>query len=40
MRKEPNPDCELCDGTGYISMDDDMSYVHFTEMECDCTKES
>lgn len=40
LSKEPNPNCELCDGTGIISMDEDMDYVHFSDMECDCVKEN
>jgi hypothetical protein len=40
MNKEPNPNCELCEGTGLISMDEAMNYAHFSTMECDCTKEN
>jgi hypothetical protein len=41
-KKEPNPNCELCEGEGIISQsgyDDSDLYVHFGSVECDCTKE-
>lgn len=39
MAKEPNTNCELCGGTGIISMDEAMDYVHFSDVECDCVRE-
>jgi hypothetical protein len=41
-KKEPNPNCELCEGEGIISQsgyDDSDLYVHFGSVECDCTKQ-
>jgi len=39
LNKKPNPNCELCHGTGTISMDYDMDDVYYEDMKCECIKE-
>ena len=41
-KKEPNPNCELCQGEGKVSQtgyDVSELYVHFGSVDCDCTKQ-
>ena len=38
--KQPNPNCELCDGLGVISMDDSMKGYSFSNVTCECVKEN
>jgi hypothetical protein len=40
-RKNPDPNCVLCEGEGSIhqsGFDDSDSYIHFGSVDCDCTK--
>ena len=37
--KEPKEDCEMCDGTGIVSMDDCMEGYSFHDFTCECVKE-
>lgn len=37
--KKPKEDCEMCDGTGTISMDDSMEGYSFHDCVCECAKE-
>jgi hypothetical protein len=36
---KPRPNCELCEGTGILAIDEGTDYVHSANMECDCVKE-
>jgi hypothetical protein len=37
--EKPDPNCQLCDGLGILTMDEGTNFVHFADLECDCVKE-
>lgn len=35
----PNEDCPMCQGTGVVTMDDEMTGYSFADFTCECVKE-